>query len=66
MFDKLRNWWEGEVYHIEGVFPGIRYRRHWTANLARGCTSFYLKNWKWCLGFTATIISLTVAILKLG
>jgi hypothetical protein len=66
MLDKIQNWWKGEKYYIEDVLPGIRYRRHWTANLARVCTSFYLKNWQWCLGFAVAIISLTVAIMKLG
>jgi hypothetical protein len=66
MLDKLRSWWKGEEYHIEGVFPGIRYRRHWTANIARVCSIFYLKNWQWCLGFAVAIAGLTAAIMKLG
>ena len=66
MLEKLQSWWEGEEYRIEGVFPGIRYKRHWTATMVRVCFNFYVKNWQWCLGFVIAIISLTVAIIKLG
>ncbi len=66
MLKRLQNWWRGEEYYIEDVLPGIRYRRHWTSNLAHISVSFYLKNWQWCLGFIVAIAGLTVAIMKLG
>lgn len=66
MLKKLQRWWQGDEYYIEGIIPGIRFKRHWTAKIARSIVDFYLKNWQWCLGFAVAVISLSVAIIKLG
>lgn len=63
MVDKFKTWWNGKKYHIEGVFPGSHYKRHWTANLVRSVVGFYLKNWQWCLAFFITIITLLIKII---
>ncbi len=65
MLEKFYNWWQGEVYYIEDVLPGIRHKRHWTAKVARKLVEFYLNNWQWCLGFLATVSGLIIAWKKL-
>ncbi|MDX7838045.1 MULTISPECIES: hypothetical protein [Aeromonas] len=65
MLKKLNKWWEGEVYYIENVLPGIRYKRHWTAKVARKGVEFYLKNWQWCWGFLVAVSGLIIAYKKL-
>lgn len=27
----IANWWRGETKQIDGVYPGVRYSRHWTS-----------------------------------
>ncbi|MFC3034373.1 hypothetical protein ACFOEE_17845 [Pseudoalteromonas fenneropenaei] len=65
MIEKIRKWWKGEAYYLESVFPGIRYKRHWTAKFARIIVEFYLKNWQWWLGFLVAVSGLFIAYKKL-
>lgn len=69
IIDWIRNWYQGAAYNISTknfpVFPGIRYRRHWTSSLAHTLVDFYLKEWKWIWGFLVATVSASTAILKL-
>jgi len=66
MLSKVKNWWVGEVYYLEGVLPGIRYRRHWTAITARSFANFYLKHWKWIWSTIIGVCGLVISYLKLS
>ncbi len=66
MLEKIKNWWVGEEYYIEGVFPGIRYKRHWTARTTRSFINFYLNHWKWVWSTVIAICGLIIAYLKLS
>ena len=61
---KIKNWWIGEEYHIENVFPGIRYKRHRTARIARTFVNFYLNHWKWIFSTIIAIFGLIIAYLN--
>ncbi len=37
----LKKWWEGEVYYIEGIIPGQRFKRHWTSKLVHSIYDAY-------------------------
>ncbi|DAB30572.1 MAG TPA: hypothetical protein CFH84_03340 [Sulfurimonas sp. UBA12504] len=65
MLKKIRSWWIGEEYYIENVFPGIRYKRHWTAITTRAFVNFYLNHWKWVWSTIIAVSSLIIAYLKL-
>lgn len=66
---KVENWYRGEddpvtTNHDDSlVVLGPRFRRHWTAKLARTLIEFYLLHWKWCIG---TAIALVYVYLKLN
>jgi len=66
MFNKIKNWWSGEVYYLEGVLPGIRHKYHWTAKAIHAIVSFYLNNWQWVWGTTIVIFGLIISYLKLS
>ena len=65
MLSHIKKWWEGEVYYLEGILPGNRYKRHWTAKFVRGLLKFYLDNWKWCIGSLFASIGLYIGYLKI-
>lgn len=65
MLNKIKNWWIGEEYFIEGVLPGIRYKRHWTAKAASIFTNFYLNHWKWIVSTLIGVFGLIIAFSKL-
>ncbi len=66
MIDKIKKWWTGEEYYIEGALPGIRYKHHWTAKITRPLVDFYLNHWKWIFTTTLGICGLLIAYLKLA
>ena len=61
MLNKIKNWWIGEEYYIKDVFPGIRYKRHWTARIVHTVVNFYLNHWKW---IWSTIIAISGLIIS--
>jgi hypothetical protein len=64
MRSTFEKWWEGELQPYRNdpnsdlvvIGPG-RYKRHWTAKLARWAVEFYMREWKWTLGALAAVIS---------
>jgi len=66
MLDKIKNWWTGEEYYIEGVLPGIRYEYHWTAKTVHMFVNFYLNHWKWVWSTVIAIFGLIIAYSKLS
>ena len=62
MLEKIKNWWRGEEYYIEGVLPGIRYNLHWTSKTVHIFWKFYLNNWKWL--WTSIIAVLALIFVK--
>ena len=51
---RIKRWYEGEYVPYKndprsslGFVGGGAYEKHWTAQLARGFVTFYLKHWKW-------------------
>ncbi len=70
MINFIKRWYEGEEYYPFAdhpkvpVFPGIRYRRHWSSRLAHIVVEFYLKEWKWLWPLLVAIVGIIVAIGK--
>lgn len=62
MLDKIKSWWEGEVYYLDDVIPGIRYKRHWTSKSAHAIVNFYLDNWRWIWSTVIAILGLLIAL----
>jgi hypothetical protein len=67
MKDKIKSWYEGEFVPYKNdaesalfFATGGKYKRHWTANLARWAVSFYMREWKWTLGAVAAVIGALV------
>ncbi len=50
MFKFIKQWYDGEEYSISTpelpIFPGIRYKRHWTSEALHYLIKFWLDNWK--------------------
>ena len=65
MIYKIKKWWIGEEYHVQDVFPGIRYKRHWTSKTAHTFLTFYLNHWMWVWSTTIAVCALIIAYLKL-
>ncbi|TCW20214.1 hypothetical protein EDB48_104160 [Vibrio crassostreae] len=63
MREIFSKWWEGEQYHIKDVYPGTRYRRHWTSALIHLLLEFYLQHWKWVIGTFITILGVIISLL---
>lgn len=40
----LKKWWQGEEYYIEGVYPGIRYKKHWSSAFVQNSIDHIVKN----------------------
>jgi len=61
-FQFIKRWYQGEEYSISNhhlpIFPGIRYKRHWSSRFAHILIKFYLKEWKWLLGFIIALLIL--------
>ncbi|HEO99280.1 MAG TPA: hypothetical protein ENO02_08280 [Epsilonproteobacteria bacterium] len=66
MLEKIKKWWIGEEYYLEGVLPGIRYKRHWTSKTAHTFADFYVVHWKWIWTSVFTVCGLVIAYLKLS
>lgn len=66
MLNKIKNWWVGEVYNLEDVLPGIRYKHHWTARTARSFANFYLNHGKWIWSTIIAVCGLVISYLKLS
>lgn len=60
MLNKIKKWWEGEIYYLEDILPGIRYKRHWTSKLLHVIVDFYLKHWKWIWTTIVSILTLLI------
>lgn len=54
---KIIDWYRGKYEPLKNdrgsqvVFFGGRYKRHWTSRGAHAVVSFYLREWKWLIGF---------------
>ncbi len=64
MKEKIRKWYEGEFVPYKNdaesalfIANGGKYKRHWTAKLARWAVEFYMREWKWTLGAAAAVVS---------
>lgn len=66
MIKFINKWYEGEAYSISTpelpIFPGIRYKRHWSSRLAHVLIEFYLKEWKWLWPVLLTSIAIFVSL----
>jgi hypothetical protein len=65
---KIIRWYTGKNEgHIEiprfGSAYSFRKKYHWTAKTARSVIHFYLRHWKWILGF---ILAVIVAVQRWG
>lgn len=56
LLKKIKKWYSGEqkIYGNEPDSPliriGVYTERHWTANIAHSCVTFYSKHWQWIWG----------------
>ena len=70
MLKFIKRWYQGEEYRISTpglpIFPGIRYKRHWSSRLVHAAIEFYFKEWKWLWGILISIVGLAIAIAKLS
>ncbi len=70
MLKAIKRWYHGKEYNISTpdlpVFPGIRYKRHWSSCLVHVVIEFYLKEWKWLWGILISIAGLAIAFAKLS
>jgi len=70
MINFIKKWYQGEKHDLFAdhpefpVFPGIRYRRHWSSRLTHTVIDFYLKEWKWLWPLVVAIVGIIVAIGK--
>ena len=62
MIKFIKRWYHGEEYNISTptlpIFPGIRYKRHWSSRIVHILVKFYLKQWKWLLLFIIALLTL--------
>lgn len=64
--DRIKRWYEGKYIPWENepdspiVVIGGDTKYHWTAIVARVVVGFWLRHWKWCLGFS---VSVAIAVL---
>jgi hypothetical protein len=69
VFKFIKRWYQGEHYSISEpyprIFPGDRYKRHWTSRFAHIFIEFYLKEWKWLLPFLVGLLGVVLAIIKM-
>ncbi len=67
MIKFIKRWYQGEYYSLsnQGIFPGNRYKRHWSSRLAHTLIEFYLKEWKWLLPFIVSLIAILIALKEL-
>lgn len=58
MIKLIKKWYDGEEYCISTpefpIFPGIRYKRHWSSKLAHHLVRFWLDHWKILLPIIVT------------
>jgi hypothetical protein len=66
MIKFIKQWYQGEEYNISTpdlpIFPGIRYKRHWSSRLAHALVEFYLKEWKWLWPIFLTLITIFIGL----
>lgn len=66
--DGLRDWYDGKFMPYENnpddpvVFIGGAYERHWTANVTRALTKFWLNHWQWTIGTFLAICGMAIAL----
>ena len=64
MLKFIKQWYHGEKYNISiptlPVFPGIRYRRHWSSRFIHVLVEFYIKEWKWLWPILLTLIAIFI------
>lgn len=72
MFDCIREsligWWQGELQEqsLEEIYDDSaeeRYKRHWTAVIARTLAAFYMAHWKWLWGAIIALLGSYLAYL---
>mgnify|MGYP001583047935 CR=1 FL=1 len=66
MFKFIKQWYQGKEYNISTpdlpIFPGIRYKRHWSSRLVHVFVEFYLKEWKWLWPILLTFITILIGL----
>ncbi len=64
MFKFIKRWYQGEYYslHNQDIFPGDRYKRHWSSRFVHVLIKFYSKEWKWLLPFLLGLITIFLAL----
>ena len=64
MIEFIKRWYHGEMYNISThalpIFPGIRYKRHWSSRFLHILVEFYLKEWKWLWPILLTLIAIGI------
>ena len=66
LVDRLRKWYKGEFIPTQNapdsqvVFAMGRYKRHWTATVARTIAQFHRKQWKWAIPVYLSIFGLLI------
>ncbi len=69
---QVAQWYEGAAYSVNTpdspvvILPGIRYRRHWTADIARAVVAFHRTEWRWAVPVYLSACGLALAFIKLG
>lgn len=66
MLKFIKRWYQGKEYNISTpdlpIFPGIRYKRHWSSRFVHVLIKFYLKEWKWLWPFLLGLITIFLAL----
>jgi hypothetical protein len=67
---KIEKWYEGEFIPYRNnpydsvVIMGGRYKRHWTASVARLAVQFWVNHWQWTIGTVLAICGLGIALTR--
>ena len=68
--EMIENWYEGRFVPYENspkdplVIIGGKYKRHWSAGVARVLVTFWLSHWQWTIGTALAIVGLAVAMTR--
>lgn len=65
MWNRLRNWYDGEAVVYEPPLIGFTMRRHWTASAARVLVEFWQRHWQWIIGTGIAIVASVAAVAAL-
>jgi hypothetical protein len=68
--NRIRRWWKGVLVPPLSSPPGGlviislgKYKRHWTANVARAMWSYMQANYKWVIGTGIAVAAIVVTAL---